>query len=345
VLSIITGLPGNGKTLYTLDLVSKYQAAQLESEKKTDPEAKARPIYQNGIPELTWQWETLEHVERWHELPTGAIIVIDESQRHFPQMSSSAKRPEHYSRFDMHRHQGHDIFLLTQDSNLIDTNVRAMAGRHIHLVRPFGMEYANVYDWPQVHNTRGKDVSKDTSALKSKWMFNKELYAVYKSAEAHTVKRQLPYKKLAILAFTLIAPVVLMLLALDKVRGPANDHPEIVQGGVDDQSERTATASPMALPSVSGNGKRSMYTDLSAFQPRIPDVPSSASVYDGLTTAQDAPRVSGCSHLEYDDFEECNCTDQQGSTIDVSLQFCKTYIKKGAFDPTLSARFNPKNRL
>lgn len=44
MIDLITGLPGNGKTLYTISTVKKMS------------EGENRPVYYAGIPELTLDW-------------------------------------------------------------------------------------------------------------------------------------------------------------------------------------------------------------------------------------------------------------------------------------------------
>jgi len=67
MIYIHTGQPGAGKTLFTLQHVKR----RAESENRT--------VFYNGIPELNIpEWQEFTDAEKWHELPAGAIIVIDE---------------------------------------------------------------------------------------------------------------------------------------------------------------------------------------------------------------------------------------------------------------------------
>lgn len=138
MITLITGLPGACKTLYTLNYV------------KAKAEKEGRPVYYNGIPELTLPWEMIDDPEKWYELPEGAIIVIDECQRVFRPRASSAAVPMHVEKFETHRHRGYDIFLITQHPMLLDGNVRRLSGQHFHCVRTFGMQRATIHEWQQV---------------------------------------------------------------------------------------------------------------------------------------------------------------------------------------------------
>ena len=58
MLTIITGLPGHGKTLYALSMVPE--------------EYKDREIYYHGIDDLKLPWIYLDDPTKWHQLPDGS---------------------------------------------------------------------------------------------------------------------------------------------------------------------------------------------------------------------------------------------------------------------------------
>ena len=68
MLTLITGQPGNGKSLYTISFVEAKRQAE------------SRPVFYYGIPELTLPWTQLEDPTKWYECPEKSIIVIDEVQ-------------------------------------------------------------------------------------------------------------------------------------------------------------------------------------------------------------------------------------------------------------------------
>ncbi len=69
MITLITGLPGTGKTTYAVSSLSKV---------------KDRVVCFSGIP-LTDEGKALGwlEVEKWTDAPEGALIVIDEAQRLF----------------------------------------------------------------------------------------------------------------------------------------------------------------------------------------------------------------------------------------------------------------------
>lgn len=146
-----------------------------------------------------------EHGEQVGTVPyeshKGALLVIDEAQRHFRPRPSGSVVPDHVAALEVHRHQGLDIWLVTQRPGLIDANVRALCGKHIALrSTPLG-RYK--YEWPEVGDIESKS-SRDTAA-KSRYKLPKHVFNLYKSAEVHTAhKHSLP----------LAAKVLLLLVPL-----------------------------------------------------------------------------------------------------------------------------------
>lgn len=124
-----------------------------------------------------------------YESHKGALLVIDEAQRHFRPRPAGSPVPDHVAALEVHRHQGLDIWLVTQRPGLLDSNVRALCGKHIALrSTPFG-RYK--YEWPEVGDIESK-TSRDTAA-KTRYRLPKHVFKLYKSAEAHTEhKHSLP---------------------------------------------------------------------------------------------------------------------------------------------------------
>lgn len=125
-----------------------------------------------------------------YESHKGAILVIDEAQRHFRPRPAGSAVPDHVAALEVHRHQGLDIWLVTQRPGLLDSNVRALCGKHIALRSTALGRYK--YEWPEVGDIESKS-SRDTAA-RSRYKLPKHVFKLYKSAEAHTVhKHTLPF--------------------------------------------------------------------------------------------------------------------------------------------------------
>ena len=195
---LITGLPGHGKTQYTIDYVERFRQSE---NKDNDP----RPVRYHNINEFKGDWEQMDDPAQWIDSPKGSIVVIDEAQDYFPVLKIGEVKPPYYQQLAKHRHHGFDIFLITQDPGLIDAFVRKLADHHHHLKRKFGKEIA------VVHKSQGGvlDVRKELyKSDKSIYKYKPEIQEKYKSATIHTVKKSYPKKLFffpaAILIFGLI---------------------------------------------------------------------------------------------------------------------------------------------
>lgn len=208
-ITLITGTPGAGKTLYG---VSKALPALASEVLKADDgtEIKRRlcvggvrdllidhePV---DVPKIEWEsyrdeWTSMERLPGtppldvprradnwWLWVEPGDVLFIDEAQRLFRPMAAGRKLPAFITMLETHRHYGIDIFIVTQHPNLIHANVRNLVGRHLHVRRVFTFHTRIVYEWDKTTNPQSI-----SSATKSKWAPDKKAYRVYKSAELHT---------------------------------------------------------------------------------------------------------------------------------------------------------------
>ena len=185
MITLFTGVPGAGKTLRTVQEIAQLRRTR---------DGEARPIFSNitGLADALG-CAILEEPRKWFELPEGSLIVIDECQRVFPPRAAAAAVPEFVQLFDTHRHKGFDVFLITQHPRLIDSFIRNLVGRHLHLYRPFGLMRSQVYEWQECcENPRV-----DAKPVPRPWAFPKKLFGLYQSAEQHTHKTRLPWRAIA----------------------------------------------------------------------------------------------------------------------------------------------------
>lgn len=332
MMTIITGLPGNGKTLYALALIKAY--AEKEN----------RDVYYSGIKDLLLPWTEVKP-EEWFTLPAGAIIVIDECQFVFPKKPNGSKLPEFYEKLAVHRHSGYDIFLITQHPSLVDNFVRQLCGRHFHVIRKFGMQRANVWEWPAA-NTSPEKAASHKNAVLHKFKYPKNIYDLYKSAEVHTHKRSIPAKLILAVLFV-IAVFALGYYVLDRFQKKAGVKPS-------DAPENAASASS------GGSGTGKAYLDPMAdarnyvFQnaPRITGLAHTAPKYDDVTRPTRAPIPAACVQSS----RSCECYSQQGTRLQTTLEQCVQLVRNGFFqdfdpdgqnnsDDQLASRNNVQTQL
>jgi hypothetical protein len=302
MIVLTTGQPGAGKTLFTLWQVQAL--AQKEN----------RQVYYSGIPELVIPgWIELDKAEDWHKCPPGAIIVIDEGQRVFRPRGNGTAVPEHVAKFETHRHNGHDVFVITQHPMLIDSNIRRLVGRHCHVMRAFGSNAANIHEWTEVKEQVDKNRG---GSIQTLWKYPKEVFTWYKSAEVHTHKLRLPGR----LFFLVLAPFIIGAL----VWGIYKWWQPRISGEHSKEVISKVTGQPVG---AAGTPVKDKAAYLEERVPRIAGLAHTAPIYDSVTTPTEAPIPAGCIKTA----KYCRCIDQQGVDYPTDDATCGHIVQHGFF--------------
>lgn len=308
MITLFTGSPGAGKTASLVDFLSKLPGD--------------RPIFSDGLEGLTLP-HTVVNANDWHtELPDGAILVIDEVQRVWRPRAAGSKVPESVAQLETHRHRGIDIFVTTQSPKLMDSNVRALVGRHVH-IRDTGILGRWWYEWPETSDA----MNWKTCVNKKRIKLSKKAFSLYKSASIHTVPvRGIP-RALYLGILALIGFAILAIMGYRAIQAKVNPVP----------------VKPPALQSVPlpGAGGRSHVMaeayDTTQFFPRVSNRPESAPAYDHLRVVVVMPTIVG----GYCIGKLCQCITQQGTNAGLSSAECLTWIGNRPFNPYKS--LNPQN--
>lgn len=322
MITLITGLPGNGKTLFGLWYI------------KQKAEKEGREVYYHNIKDLTLDWMAFD-AEKWMDLPHGSIIVMDECQFVFAKKPNGSKLPDFYEKLATHRHSGFDIYLITQHPSLIDNFVRQLVGQHFHAVRKFGLERATIYEWSAL-NAAPASATSQKAAIPLKWAYPKEVYGYYKSAEVHTVKRSIPLK-----IFLAVGFIVGVLGAGYWVLDRFQHRNDKVSNGVAVQAEQPIAPGASAVSS-GANGKQVFAPGsvqdaqyyIAMNQPRIAGLPQSAPKYDELTKPSRVPVPAACIQIgsvRDDRAIRCKCYSQDGTPMNVEFNMCIKIAQEGVF--------------
>ena len=322
MLSIVTGLPGAGKTLY---LLSKIIPGRF----------RGRSIYVYGIPGIDHDYfgtQDLDKPEKWYDLDEGSVIIIDEAQKIFPLRQAGSKVPPKCSEFETHRHRGMDIVLLTQDATTLDVHIRKLAGQHIHVVRLFGGLSANIYEYPNYEQKPTDRNTRRTAVSTSTWRYDKKVFDHYKSADLHTVKRKIPLKLivLPLLAIGVIAAIWFALSSMFRLVAGSDGEPGMIDS-------MTAAGSNLVTGEVSP-GDQVGY--LESMKPRIEGMPWTAPIFDQAFKVQSFPIPHCIIHSQSETLPGgiCICYSQQITKLDVSKDVCVQIALEGWFNPALDAR-------
>lgn len=329
-IQLVTGLPGNAKTLHTIGEVMK----RAESE--------SRPVYYHGIKDLNLDWEKCDP-ENWMDCPDGSIIVIDECQKVFRNRTLGSVPPKHVTELEEHRHRGMDFYIITQHPSLIDPALRRLVQTHKHLIRVMGMERSVVHKWNVCVDNPDRPASRKDSE-KTQWAFDKSLYGVYKSAEVHTVRRSIPKAVWMLLSVPLIlAACGYFVYALTVGKNKP----------VDAAGAPVATGSPAAGSSSAGprfdehpagprgapgreefDPMRDAQHYVWSNTPRVEGLAYTAPKYDQITVPVRAPIPAACVQIGTPQDEKavrCKCYSQQGTPLDVKFNMCMEFARNGYF--------------
>lgn len=329
MITLTTGTPGAGKTLSTLYYVEQQRQKE------------GREVFYSGIKDLRLPWIELEDPAKWFEVPSGAIVVIDECQRLFRPRSTGSQVPEYVSRLETHRHAGVDLYLITQHPMLVDTNVRRLVGCHRHVVRSWGMQRATLHEWGSVKVDCDRNRS---DSVRHELSYPKEVFDWYQSAEVHTVKRRIPARVWMLLCL----PVLLVALGWvlwqsmarygdsDKEAGPSLA--ETVEAArVPGQS---VAARPVSVAAPSHKPASQWFSER---VPRVPELAYTAPVYDEITRPVQAPYPAACIASA----SRCVCYSQQATILpQVSDGTCRQIVARGMYldwQPGAGVRAAPRD--
>lgn len=307
MITIITGAPGTGKSAALVSLLKQL--------------AKGRAIYCNGIPDLKIDHQELKDPNDWHnEVPDGSIIVIDEVQRVWRPRGPGQKVPPDIAALETHRHRGIDFYIVTQGPRLVDSNVRALVGRHVHL-RDIGILGRYWYEWPECNDQCA--TAWKNAPIKKRYRLPKAIFSEYKSATEHIKPiRSFP------------TMLVVMVLALIVTAGLAYRTWGTIAAKINPASAASTFAST-APPGQLGPSTQpapvveAFIDDRIAWIPRVSDRPESAPAYDAIRQVINMPVIVGGMCFK----GECKCVTQQGTDAGLSHALCKSWIDNPRFDP------------
>lgn len=328
MITLMTGLPGAGKTLRAITLAME-QVAQ------------GREVYELGVNGMNHAASGIkpapfDDLEQWRSLPTGSVLLVDEVQRWLKPRGAGAAVPDWIEAFTRNRHYGVDLWFVTQDPLLIDAYPRRLVNYHHHVVRLEGN-----YERARVYRKEGimplKDGIPPASASFELWPYPQQNYALYKSAEEHTVKRYLPQRiQLAIAG--LLFCLVMIGVAWWAIGGLFKEKPEEQQEGKAEVKPEPLTQPPqlVAAPSAAtlsvggGSGQKGWTTAIEyveAHTPVIEGQPWTAPVYSGMQPTS-IPEIY-CISSE----KSCTCVSEQGTRLIVREAVCRTIAREGSYNP------------
>lgn len=318
-ITLITGVPGSGKTLYTVSkLIRPIIGAQIpvdDDDGRTVMHTRGVFSNVNGLQldhelidsngswtykDKSWSFEGHSGgLHDWHEwAQPGAFIVFDEFQKAWPPRPNGAPVPPDVQALDTHRHMGVDFVLLTQNPLNVDRHVLGLVDRHLHVRRVANSAVAIVYEWDHA----SRSFLYKNAVNRAPWRYDKSAYKLYKSARVHTKQRRtVP----GLVWFVLIGLAALLYL------GPAT-YQRVAAKGV--SATRAAASAPGAAASAPRSGA-------SAPESAGAEV---AKLARGLK--KDVQDVLGDSDAVgcVQSATACKCYDKAGKAVPVEPGFCES---------------------
>lgn len=327
MISLITGLPGSGKTSLMVHMLM------------TRDDLKNRPLYVDGIPDLKIPTQEIpegQDMTTWHEwAPTGAVLVIDEAQRIFRPRPAGAKVPEYIQHLETHRHKGIDIFVLTQHPRLIDVNLRSLVGEHRNISRTM-LGIKRVSYWQRCANPESKnDVAEAKNSI---FRTRKEAFGMYKSAEEHN-KVKGAFSNWIWFLPLLIGWVTYEAYSLNQSIGKRARPQDYAQ-----ESVQAASAASDAIPqdtyafqNVAEHPNQLPPLKASDFVASIDGQPWTAPIYDSHNrNIQTMPYPVACVA----NADKCTCyTDQATPIRGIGKAQCLEWVEDGIYNPYLADEY------
>lgn len=331
MITLITGVPGSGKTLSVVaDLAKKVKKEWI-----------GRKIFTHGISDLTIETTpipdgyTIDDLHIWAKLPEnhGSVIIIDEAQNLFPPRSSGSKTPEIVEWLHVHRHSGIDLILITQMPGRIDKQVRDLVGAHYHIHKtPLGVRMRYFWDYCENNPKTGMK-----NARPEVYKLDKSAFKLYKSAEIHT-KVQTPKSRvlwvipIAILCFILFGwlgfKTLSSLGSVDSVDLAASDvSASSVNAAV---SSASVSAGQKLGANIGQQQNRSLTEEM--YKPTVAGRVESKPLYDTVRKVQQFEYPVACISGGK---SGCSCYTSQGTAIaEIDKKTCSSYVQNGLpFNP------------
>lgn len=307
-ISLLTGLPGAGKSLRMAEAISKLVE-------------KGEHVFACNIDGLKIPGVTLwEDARKWRDLPAGSILFVDEAQAFFPERRGG-DAPE-YVRMNKIRHDGIRLVLATQQPNYLDTYLRGLVGYHEHLLRRSGRQESFLFRENQVMDVvRQKLATIKRNYDYEMYKFKPRYFACYDSAQTHQIKYQMP----ALVKRALMILPVAALLAVGAWYTVFRDS-SLAQAAPVEVEAPSSTAPTSTGAAGAERGKvtvASAEAYVQSITPMVADVPWSAPAFVNRPVVSD-PHVY-CMSTE----NSCRCVTEQMTRVVLRDDVCRDVARWG----------------
>ena len=324
---LVTGLPGAGKTAFTLN-----EFLMVTGRPKYATEIKGLDYQKHGIIKLN-------HFSDWVNCPDSSLIFVDEVQQFARTRGPRDAIPQFLQDMETHRHRGIDIWCTTQHPKMVDIQLRRLCNEHYHYYRPFMQRKVTLFQWNQVQDDP-EDRQSVFKAVKSRVSLPDDVFKQYTSTVDDTYKPTFP-KKLLLIPVLIIGFIACMWMGFNAIFGDKKTTQQTTQmtkteeKGVLDNLPSLVPDLSAPAQAIGSNVKERL--SIQDFTPVTPVAPWSAPYYDEIAKPVTMPRFAGCMRSFHKAKNKmlCRCVTQQGTTLSVDDTICSSVVDDDGmpFDP------------
>lgn len=332
MIYLITGNMGTGKTSLAVDwILNNYDGLfQTTAEDGTKIN---RPLYFchiDGLDKQKFKAHELDELQiqssPLHELvPEGSVVIVDECDYTYPLMAAGKDVPPYIKTLKELRHYGLTLILMTQHPSMLNSYLRRLVSKHIHLERK--TVGTKKYEFFRAEENLNASTFGNTPS--EFYSPSKESHKYFKSASKHIKFNKKRHWALY------VAPIAFLIVLwrgyafFDRFDGEEKSKPvdqvQVVQPSQPQVSEKPVEVSETekiaSAPEIPLGGK------VSDYQPRVPSLPETKPIYDSLRTPVNMETVVGCVKSK----NSCNCYTEQATTVYTSREMCVHWAENGVF--------------
>lgn len=320
---LVTGLPGAGKTAFTL-----HDFLQVTDRPKY-------ATYINGFDYDKHRVIKLENFSDWVNCPERSLIFVDEAQNFVRARSNREPVPEFLKAMETHRHLGIDIWFTTQDPMFIDIHLRRLLKQHWHYYRPFDMKSISLLKWNEVQTEPQNGLAR-FKAQKSRVVLPDEIFKEYISTVDDTYKPKPPKKLLLIPVFAALF-IFCIWLGINTIFGDKQTTSQTAKEEKGLLDNMPNVIPDLSAPSQAIGSSEDRPLTVEDFKPVTEVAPWSAPFYREIAKPVTMPKFAGCMRAFHKtkNKEVCRCVTQQGTTLNVDMNICSSVVDGDGmpFDP------------
>lgn len=184
-ITLITGIPGSGKTLFAVNELKKFIEENNKSDDPCNIYCDITGLKISDIPPPPLDWR---------ETPPKSLLIYDEAQFHEEFKARRGLSPyKQIEELTIHRKTAHKIWFITQDPSRLHRDILAMVEIHYHLERPYGAKLATIYQYRGAETKPSGISVKQRAENKRLFNYDKRLYELYESSQVDDgIKFRLP---------------------------------------------------------------------------------------------------------------------------------------------------------